>query len=337
MIGGLALFILFIVMQTDSLAQVRTSWDNWKLANIEKTAVLSDQTRELSDLVEKNIEPEKHARIDLSDLRNGGPSKDGIPSIDNPVFDTAETTPFDTDEIVIGIELHGEQKAYPYGILNWHEIVNDQIGSTNITISLCPLCDTISAIERGDTTFGVSGKIYQSCLVMYDRSDDTLYSQPWLLGIVGPAVDNSLKKIPVTKTTLGSWLAKYPKSKILSTKTGYDRDYFRYPYGSYYTDDRLIFPVRHQDQLTEQAKEIVSYIWRAASDNPKNTFSGASLQFVHRDIKSAGSITAQFDGQQIVARWDPDLATVIVADAAGTIIPSSTAFSFVYPAFFGDG
>ncbi len=312
------------------------SWDNFKLRYFFLTQYFTDQTAELGDLAASNITPEQYSRIDLAELRNGGPGKDGIPSIDNPKFDTAATTPFGGDEIVIGIEVNGETKAYPYGILNWHEIVNDTVGGVNLTVSLCPLCDTISAFERGETTFGVSGKLYQSCLVMYDRADDTLYSQPWLIGIVGPSVNKSLQHVPVVKTTLGAWIAQYPNSQILSTKTGYRRDYFRYPYGSYYTDERIIFPARGQDQRTLPAKEIISYIWEADDTTPQDRFGGASIELVHSDLKKLGEKTLDWQGRQIRAYWDSELSTVRVTELDGTPLVSSTAFAFVYPAFFGD-
>ncbi len=83
---------------------------------------------------------------------------------------------------------------------------------------------------------GVSGKLYQSCLVMY--------AQPWAEGIVGPAVNQTLERLPAVKTTLGEWLAQHPDSQILSTQTGHQRNYQGYPYGTYYTDGNIIFPVR---------------------------------------------------------------------------------------------
>jgi hypothetical protein len=150
--------------------------EDFKLRYFFLTQYFNDQTQELDDLRKQNVDPKENTRIDLTQLLNGGPSKDGIPSIDNPRFDTAETTPFSSDELVIGVVVNGEAKAYPLGIMNWHEIVNDTVGGTNLTVSYCPLCDTIVVFDRGNTTYGVSGKLYQSCLVMYDRADDTLYS-----------------------------------------------------------------------------------------------------------------------------------------------------------------
>lgn len=311
------------------------SWDNFKLHYFHFTKHLHDRDREFNDLRSQNIDPQKYTRIDLTQLLDGGPPKDGIPSIDNPKFDTAETTTFSGDEIVIGIEINGETVAYPFGIMNWHEIVNDKVGGVNISVSYCPLCDTIVAFDRGNTTYGVSGKLYQSCLVMYDRADDTLYAQPWALGIIGRNINSNLDKIPAIKTTLAAWLTAHPDSKILSTNTGHNRNYYSYPYGSYYTDNRLVFPVRNQQQLRLHPKEIVSYVWESDSSTPHNLFSGESLQFVHSEIENIGEKIVEFSGRQIRARWDDEMKTVIVEELDGTLIPSSTAFAFVYPAFFG--
>jgi hypothetical protein len=101
---------------------------------------------------------------------------------------TEETTPFQDDDIVIGVVVNGKAKAYPYNIMNLHEIVNDTVGEVNVTVIYCPLYNTIASFERGTTVFGVSGKLYQSCLVMYDRADDSLYAQPWAMEVVGPRV-----------------------------------------------------------------------------------------------------------------------------------------------------
>lgn len=334
-LSGLTIAILTLA----TLAVKVESLDDFKLRYFALTKFFNDQTQELADIRKQNLNPAKNSRIELSELLNGGPPKDGIPSIDNPVFDNAQTTPFQQDELVIGVVVNGEAKAYPLGIMNWHEIVNDTVGGTNLTISYCPLCDTIVGFKRGNTTFGVSGKLYQSCLIMYDRTDDTLYSQPWALGVVGKNVNLSLTRIPTVKTTLGDWLKKYPDSKILATKTGYNRDYFRYPYGTYTTNEDLIFPVRHQEQLQLHPKAIVSYVWEVDQKTPHNHFSGVSQQFPHEELKQVGEKIVSFGtakaARQIKARWDHQLNTVIVEELDGTIIPSSTAFAFVYPSFFG--
>ncbi|MBO9998648.1 MAG: DUF3179 domain-containing protein [Cyanobacteria bacterium SID2] len=276
------------------------------------------------------------ARVNPANLLDGGPPKDGIPSIDSPQFDTASSTPFRNNEEIIGVVVNGEAKAYPIGILNWHEIANDTIGGVNVSVTYCPLCDTAIVFDRGNTTFGVSGKLYQSCLVMYDRADDTLYVQPWGLGVLGRNVNRNLPRVPAVKTTLGAWLDRYPDSQILSTNTGYQRNYQRYPYGTYNQDRRIIFPVRNQDELELHPKAAISYIWTIDSGGAPDRFAGDSVQFIHREIEQMGERTIEFDGRSIRAYWDDTLETVVVEEADGTLIPAATAFAFVYPAFMGD-
>ncbi|MBE9175195.1 DUF3179 domain-containing protein [Synechocystis salina LEGE 06155] len=311
-------------------------FDDLKLRYSFLTKHFSDQSLELVDSGNRNTNSVQNNRIDLTEILSGGPPPEGIPSIDRPQFDTAADTPFNREEVVIGLVVNGEARAYPLGIMNWHEIVNDTVGGKNITVSYCPLCDTIVAFDRQKSTFGVSGKLYQSCLVMYDRQDGTLYAQPWGLGVVGEKVNQSLERVVTVKTTLGEWLKKHPDSQILSTNTGHTRDYFRYPYGSYTRNEELIFPVRHQDQLQLHPKAIVSYVWEADNQTPANQFSGASQQFAHDELKQAKEKVVPFGDRQIRARWDQELNTVIVEELDGTTIPSSTAFAFVYPGFFGE-
>ncbi len=328
-LGSLSLAsLIFAVM----VIQAR-SWDNFKLRTSASLQVTRHRTENLVNSRQKQSHPTT-ARIELAQLLSGGVPQDGIPSIDAPEFDTAQTTPFQDNDTVIGVVINGEARAYPFKVMDWHEIVNDTVAGVNVTISYCPLCDTIVAFERGKTTFGVSGKLYQSCLVMYDRSDDTLYAQPWGMGVIGSQVNHNLKRIPAIKTTLGKWLTQYPNTQILSTRTGHNRDYQAYPYGSYYTDNNIIFPVRNQQGRTLHPKAIVSYVWQANSDAPHNQFAGDSHQFVHDQVRQAGSQVVEFSGRQIRARWDEALDTVVVEEMDGRAIASSTAFAFVYPGFF---
>ncbi len=329
---------LFASLGLSAMLAKAGSLDNFKFQYFHLTQYLNNQNRGLQYVQAQNldIDPQKYSRINLAQLLDGGPPKNGIPSIDNPKFDTAKTTAFSANETVIGIEINGEAVAYPFGIMNWHEIVNDTVGGVNITVTYCPLCDTIVTFERGSKTYGVSGKLYQSCLVMYDRANDTLYAQPWAIGIIGQDVNRSLKRIPAIKTTLSAWLAAHPNSKILSTDTGYKRDYFNYPYGSYYTDKMLIFPVRNKGKLREHPKSIISYVWESDGETPQNYFSGISVQFLHSEMKQLGEKIVEFNGRKIRAKWDGQMETVIVEELDSKTIPSSTAFAFVYPAFFGE-
>lgn len=334
------IFLILLVFFSISIIS-SGGWDNFKLKatrywgflTINNNPLLSDYDKDIKESTSQ-IEP----RIDLADLRSGGPPKDGIPSIDNPKFDTVQSTSFQDDEIIVGVYYKEEARAYPYSILNWHEIVNDNFNGTNVVVTLCPLCDTnpvfIGEINGTQTTFGVSGKLFNSCLVMYDRLTDTLWSQPWGIGIVGENTNQVLEKIVSHKTTLGEWKKLHPQTKILSTDTGYKRDYFRYPYGTYYTDNNLIFPARNQNRLDTHPKEIISYIWEHDNLIPTNIFSGDSKKIVHSYIREEKEKEIKFNNKTITAKWDEELNTVRFFDYKQNEIVSSTAFAFVYPAYF---
>lgn len=317
-----------------SLVVAAGSWDNFKLQYGAWTQLVMAQAQDLADGQQRLANAGEATRIDVEQLLSGGPPKDGIPSIDAPQFDTVNTTPFDANAEVIGVEINGEAVAYPIGILNWHEIVNDTIGGVNVSVTYCPLCDTAIVFERGDTTFGVSGQLYQSCLVMYDRSDDSLYAQPWGIGVMGPQVNQTLARVPAVKTTLAAWLRQHPETQILSTDTGHSRNYFRYPYGTYSRDRAIIFPVRNQDALEHHPKTAITYVWEADGSMPHNQFSGDHHQFINAQVRRRGEQRTELNGRPIRAYWDETLETVIVEEENGERLPSSPAFAFVYPAFF---
>ncbi len=321
-----------------------TSWDNFKLQSVRLWGYFTLQNNPLLKTYDKDFKNLESVdlpapRIDVTELLSGGPPKDGIPSIDNPKFVTAEETKFTDEEIVVGVYQNGEARAYPYGILNWHEIVNDKIGDTPISVTLCPLCDTnpvfIREVNGTETTFGVSGKLYQSCLVMYDRLTDSLWNQPWGLGVFGTQTNESLERIPSVKTTLGKWKKMHPNTKILSTDTGYRRGYFRYPYGTYYTDDRLIFPARNQHRRVMHPKEIMAYYWEADDQMPLNYFSGFFATANFKKVQESKEVELPFGNTKIKAIWDTDLETVRFLSADDELLGGSTAFGFVIPAFFG--
>mgnify|MGYP001820455158 CR=1 FL=1 len=119
--------------------------------------------------------------IDLSVLRSGGPPPDGIPSIDVPKFHRASTVDYlGDDDPVIALEIDGDARAYPLEILIWHELVNDTVGGVPVSVAYCPLCNSVTVYEREIDgrvlDFGVSGLLYNSSLVMYDRQTETLWS-----------------------------------------------------------------------------------------------------------------------------------------------------------------
>ncbi len=203
---------------------------------------------------------QKHI-IPLDKIKGGGPPKDGIPSIDNPKFATVENSQFISDsDVVIGLKINGEVRAYPLFILVWHEIVNDEVGEVPVAVTYCPLCYTNQVFERivnGNVVeFGTSGKLYNSNLLMYDRLTESYWSQGLGLAVTGELSGHKLKIIPFDVITWGDWKTLYPETLVLTTDTGHIRSYATDPYGDYYTDPRIIFPVDNKDDRMHP-KEII--------------------------------------------------------------------------------
>ena len=191
--------------------------------------------------------------IPLSEIRSGGPPQDGIPSIDDPQFvSIGEADKIIDDEgLGIAVSFNGINRFYPNQILVWHEIVNDIIGGTAALITYCPLCGTgivFDPMVNGvRTEFGTSGKLWNSNLIMYDRQTQSYWSQVLGKSIVGEQAGTALRLLPYQNLTYANWKKEYGDGEVLSSDTGFFRDYQDDPYGDYYTDRSLIFSVNHSD------------------------------------------------------------------------------------------
>jgi hypothetical protein len=209
-----------------------------------------------------NGEEIKHI-VPLVQIVSGGPPRDGIPSIDNPKFvSVADAGKFLKDsDLVIGLSLNGETRAYPLLILVWHEIVNDKVGGVPVAVTYCPLCFTGQVFNRTISghvvEFGTSGKLYNNNLVMYDRLSGSLWSQALGEGIVGTHDGENLKRIPFDLAYWKDWKQLYPKFMVLSRDTGFTRPYGVDPYGDYYTSDELYFPISNIDKRLSLKEMVV--------------------------------------------------------------------------------
>lgn len=185
--------------------------------------------------------------IPISEVKDGGPGKDGIPSIDSPNFVSVINASFlNDDDLVIGIVKNNEARAYPHIVMDWHEVVNDNIGDDFFTLNYCPLTGTAFAWESITngvrSTFGVSGLLYNANLIMYDRNTDSNWSQLRLECVNGELINDKPSLLNVVETDWKTWKALYPNTKVLSTETGFSRTYGTSPYGDYSTNnERFIF------------------------------------------------------------------------------------------------
>ncbi|MCU4717719.1 DUF3179 domain-containing protein [Halapricum hydrolyticum] len=172
------------------------------------------------------------------EARSGGPPKDGIPSIDDPSFANAGSVGFLSEgDPVFGIVRDDVAKAYPQKVLVHHEIVNDTVGDQSLAVTYCPLTGTVLGFDRGETTFGVSGRLINNNLVMYDRVSEAWWPQVLATAIPGPWNEDpptvSLREVRLVWTSWERWRTHHPETRVLTTDTGYARNYGRDPYGSY--------------------------------------------------------------------------------------------------------
>jgi len=246
----------------------------------------------------------KHS-IPLDEIRGGGPAKDGIPSIDDPKFvSIALANEFVKDEeIGIAIDIDGVQRFYPFQILVFHEIVNDTINKKRVLVSYCPLCLTaivFDPVVNGERVeFGVSGKLWNSNLLMYDRKTDSLWSQALGEAVVGERTGEELKVLASDILKYGIWKDTNPKGSVLSRDTGATRFYGQDPYGNYYTSPGLYFPVSTKDNRLDDKDFVLGII-----------IDGKTRAYATESVKKAGRVEEEFAGKTIVAEYDEALDVV---------------------------
>lgn len=182
---------------------------------------------------------------------SGGPGKDGIPSIDTPEFLPINTFRHPDTVQAIVIPDGDRVKVYPYNILNWHEIVNDTAGGVPIAVTFCPLCGSAIVYDRrvdGQVlTFGVSGFLLESNMIMFDRHKESLWQQSTGKILAGGKLDVELDLIPFQLLTIGEVRKLYPNALVLSEDTGHRRDYGTNPYAGYEDSDDYIFSPSQED------------------------------------------------------------------------------------------
>lgn len=182
-------------------------------------------------------------------LKQGCPVRDCIPSIDQPQFESIEAADIwlDDDDVVFSYQGNKVVRAYPQRILNWHEIVNDEVEGVPIAVTFCPLCGSTLAFDRRQNErvleFGVSGKLHNSDLVMYDRETESLWQQITGEAIVGELFEEKLLQLPMDTVRWGEWKKEHPSGEVLSRETGFSRDYSRYPYDTYEKDSEVYYPI----------------------------------------------------------------------------------------------
>ncbi|MCH7911300.1 MAG: DUF3179 domain-containing protein, partial [Candidatus Hydrogenedentes bacterium] len=233
---------------------------------------------------------------------------------------------------VVGFVQDGISRDYPIRILVWHEIVNDTVGGVPIVVTYCPLCGTSMIFHRTylgrDLTFGVSGLLYQSDVLMYDHQTESLWSQLKMQCISGSMLGTELTWLPAEEMTWSAWKERYPDSEVLSTDTGFRRDYRRTAYAGYENTERLFFPApKYRDELGNKEWVVGVIVNGSAMAYPveelkelagtplDDTLGGVDIRIVYDEAKQWARVTRS-DGEKPV--------------------PHVNAFWFAWQAFYPD-
>lgn len=257
--------------------------------------------------------------------------KDCIPSIDSPKFSTinGEDLGFlNEDDLVVGIWHNGNYLAFPHPILNWHEIVN----GTGYTISYCPLTGSAINIDS-NYEFGVSGLLYNSNLIMYDRESDSFWPQMLLKAASGEKFEDELYIKPLIETTWSNWKKLYPNSLVLNSNTGFNRDYTSYPYGEYKTcnssacRDYIYFPIEYQDDRLPSKERVLTIINNNSAVAVRiKSNSSELLKFKINDVqyvaivseKDNVAISFKTDRELEIEKWNMNSGEIILSDKNST-------------------
>jgi len=265
------------------------------------------------------------------EILNGGPPRDGIPSLDNPQFVAADDATFlKPRDRVLGLAYNGVFRAYPVRILNYHEIVNDVLHGKPIVVSYCPLCGSGMAFASDFMDkrfqFGVSGLLYNSDVLMYDRQTKSLWSQLKRLAISGPMKSTRLESLPVSHTTWRDWKQRHPQTQVLTTETGFRRNYRANPYPNYGRSGRLYFPVARESKLYKRKTVVMGL-------EIDGKFKAYTFPELH---KGPERFSDAFQGRQFSVYYDKDNDTARVIEEDGNEIPTTMAFWFAWYAFHPD-
>lgn len=263
------------------------------LIGLLRSAVAEAETRRNGFVLEP-------AGVPAAEILAGGPPRDGIPALDHPATVPASQADWADDDLVLGIATGGEARAYPVAVLNWHELVNDTLGGEPILVSFCPLCGTGMVFDRRvagkSRRFGVSGLLYRSDLLMYDRESASLWSQISAEAVTGRLLGQRLRLLRSKTDEWGRWRRDHPDTTVLSRQTGHPRDYERSPYGGYARSRDLMFPVpadrRYHPKMPTLGLRIPG--------------EGARAYPASELARAGGSVEERFLGRSVRVAYDPD-------------------------------
>ncbi len=247
--------------------------------------------------------------IPVSQIFDGGPGKDGIPALTDPTLvssDDPSAAYLRDDDRVIAVEFDGGRVAVPLNIMWWHEIVNLQVGTHTVAVTHCPLTGSSLVFDRaplGGAELGVSGLLYRTNLIMYDRTtEESLWPQMARAAVCGPKRGGSLNMLPGIEMTWAAWREMYPDGSVIGSDTGHPRNYQFYGYGRYDEVDNgaLLFPLPDPVDTRRPPKERVLAV-RLGGDG--------GMAFPFGKLEARGDfvvVETAFGGTDVVVFWDSE-------------------------------
>ena len=274
-----------------------------------------------------------------AEILSGGPPKDGIPALDAPEFGPVSgETRLDPREPVIAVELDGAApRAYPIRYLTWHEIVNDTVGGVPVAVTFCPLCNSALTFDRRVggrvLSFGVSGKLRFSDMIMYDRETQSWWQQAMGTAIVGDLTGTELALVPSWMESWAAFVARNPDGLVMD-QPDWPRAYGRNPYRDYDSSARPFFyagdPPPHGIPALMRVVRVGDRAWPMDRLRAAGTVSEAGVTITWAAGKASALDTERIaDGR--------DVGMIRVRDAAGRDVAHDVMFAFAFHAFWPDG
>ena len=252
--------------------------------------------------------PNVTSLIRLDEVDWGGVPPNGIPPLEYPQHLAAAGAEYlDDDNVVFGLAVDGEARAYPKRILAWHEMALDRVGGLELTIVYCTLCGTVipyeSVVDGQHIRFGTSGLLYRSNKIMFDHGTKSLWNTFEGVPVIGSLAGSGMQltRRSMVTTTWGKWRARHPETTVLSLETGHERDYSEgAAYRDYFSTDRLMFQVQAQDDRLDNKDEVVVMLFDDPAGGDRHPVA-LSVDF----LEDRPVFQAEAAGQPFVVVTDP--------------------------------
>ncbi len=272
-------------------------------------------------------------------IMSGGPPKDGIPALDDPTFvDVVDKADLTAREPVITLEIEGQTpRAYPIRYLTWHEIVSDQVGDIPVAITFCPLCNSgitfDRRIEQGTLSFGVSGKLRNSDMIMYDRETESWWQQAIGKAIVGDLNGTELVSLPSWMESWEAFSTRNPDGLVME-QPAFQRNYGANPYVRYDSSNRPFLysgeMPPHDIPALARVVRVGDRAWPLTRLADAGELTEAGVTFSWSQGQASALDTARIgDGKEV--------GNIRVRDASGANVVHDVMFAFAFDAFWPDG